>query len=154
MRIRLFSGEDFASVLEVQRAAKHASKWGPADYQRLAADPDGLILVVEEEDATPAKLAGFAAFHCIGEEAELWNLAVAPEFQRQGIAKTLLRDAFRKLGALGVKRVFLEVRASNAPALGLYRTVGSKIHSRRKGYYQNPREDAVVLRLELESRCF
>lgn len=141
-------------MIEVQRAAKQASKWLQADYERLAADPDGMILVAEQEDATPAKIVGFAAFHHVGDEAELWNLAVAPEFQRQGVAKTLLKDAFAKLGALGIQTVFLEARASNARALWLYQAVGFKIQSRRKDYYQNPREDAVVLRFELESTCF
>jgi ribosomal-protein-alanine N-acetyltransferase len=61
----------------------------------------------------------------------------------------LLEDARDRLLKVGAKRVFLEVRASNKPALSLYYSVGFALHSLRKGYYRDPDEDAYVLALEL-----
>jgi ribosomal-protein-alanine N-acetyltransferase len=94
---------------------------------------------------------GFAAFHRVIEEAELRNLAVAPPHQRQGVARSLLQEGIRKLKEAGVRHVFLEVRASNHPALGLYTSLGFRLHSTRKDYYQGPAEDALLMGLEILS---
>jgi len=149
MRIRLLSQHDLAAIVKIQNSSAHAAFWGEADYERLADNPQGMILVAEQEGTTPADLLGFAAFHRVDEEAELWNLAVVPQHRRQGIAKALFQEASRRLLEAGATRIYLEVRISNAPALGLYHAVGFKTLMRRKDYYQNPREDALVLSLDL-----
>jgi ribosomal-protein-alanine N-acetyltransferase len=151
MRIRLFSQHDLPAILKIQTSSAQAAAWAEADYQRLAANSQGLILVAEQEGANPGQILGFAAFHRVNEEAELWNLAVFPQYRRQGIGKALFQEACRHLFDAGATRIFLEVRASNEPALGLYQAVRFKHLSRRKDYYQNPREDALVLALDLVS---
>jgi ribosomal-protein-alanine N-acetyltransferase len=149
MRIKLLSHHDLEAVMKIQKSSGQAAAWGEADYERLAGDPCGMVLVAEHEDAAPPELVGFAAFHRVGKEAELWNLAVAPQYQRQGVAKALFREACQRLLQAGATRIFLEVRPSNLPALGFYRAVGFKTLIRRKEYYQNPSEDALVLALDL-----
>ena len=149
MRIKLFTHHDLEALVKIQNSSGQAAAWSEADYERLAADPQGIILVAELEGASPPEVLGFAAFHSVGGEAELWNLAVAPHYRRQGIAKALFREASRRLLQQGVTRIFLEVRASNAPALGLYHAVGFSPFIRRKDYYQDPREDALVLARDL-----
>ena len=109
----------------------------------------GMILVAELETMLPPKVLGFATFQRLVDEAELWNLAVDPEHQHQGVGKALLEDARKRLLQLGAKRIFLEVRPSNKSALGLYYSVGFGLHSQRKDYYRDPIEDAYVLSLEL-----
>ena len=75
------------------------------------------------------------------------NLAVDPGQRRSGIASTLLREGLKTLGERGAEEVFLEVRASNSPAIELYRASGFRPVGVRSDYYRNPREDALVLRL-------
>ncbi len=92
-----------------------------------------------------SRILGFSVFHRVDSEAELRNIAVAPEYRRQGIAKALLEDGCRRLYAVGVRKLFLEVRESNLPALELYRKFGFEPQGRRKEYYRHPTEDALVL---------
>ncbi|HUZ46474.1 MAG TPA: ribosomal protein S18-alanine N-acetyltransferase [Terriglobia bacterium] len=149
MRIRLLSHLDLAAILEIQNSSRQASAWEEADYQQLLGDNQGMVLVAETEGAVPPEILGFAVFHKVGEESELWNLAVAPRHQRLGVAKALFQEARQRLQQAGVAAVFLEVRASNAPALGFYRALGFKTLMRRKQYYRDPSEDALVLSVDL-----
>ncbi|MCL5006442.1 MAG: ribosomal protein S18-alanine N-acetyltransferase [Acidobacteria bacterium] len=149
MRIELFSHHAFEAIVKIQNSSAQAAAWSEADYQRLTADPEAMVLVAVLEGTTPPEIIGFAAFHRVGEEAELWNLAVAPQHRRQGVAKALFQEACRRLVRAGATRLFLEVRASNAPALAFYRAAGFKTLTRRKEYYQNPNEDALVLACQL-----
>jgi ribosomal-protein-alanine N-acetyltransferase len=149
MKIRLFSKDDVPAILALQQRSPEAAHWTEADYERLAEDPGGKILVAELETMDPPKVLGFAAFHRILDEVELRNMAVDPEHREQGVGKALLEDARERLLKAGARRVFLEVRASNKPALSLYCSVGFALHSLRKGYYHDPDDDAYVLALEL-----
>jgi ribosomal-protein-alanine acetyltransferase len=105
----------------------------------------------EQSGPDGSEVVGFAAFHRVIEEAELRNLAVEPAHQRQGAARSLLRQGIHKLQESGARRIFLEVRASNHPALALYGSLGLRLHSTRKGYYQDPLEDATVMVLDIPS---
>lgn len=93
--------------------------------------------------------AGFAAFTCAGGEANLDALSVAPAWRRRGVARALLTHALAQLAGEGAGEAFLEVRASNAPAQALYRSLGFIQIGIRKGFYTKPREDAVLMRKEL-----
>lgn len=145
VKIRRFSLLDLNSVLEIQNACKPTAAWTPDEYKRLASDPRGIILVAELGEPEPSKILGFSVFYHLGEEAELWNIAVAPRFRRQGIARAFLQSACRRLSDTGAKKLFLEARSSNTAALELYHSLGFTLVARRKDYYSNPREDALVL---------
>jgi len=149
MFIRAFVDEDLPAVHAVQLQCPHAAQWQEDDYLRLAGIPGGMILIAQVAKAGPPEIVGFAAFHRISDEAELHNLAVNPAHQQRGVARALLQEGIRKLREAGTRRVFLEVRASNLPAVGLYASAGFTLHSTRRGYYQNPVEDALVMALEL-----
>ncbi len=149
MKVRPFDKQDLHAVLAIQEKNPLAAHWLARDYQRLAADPRGMILVVELEAMTPAKVLGFAIFQRVIDQAELMNMAVDPEQQHKGVGKALLEDARRRLHAFGIRRVFLEVRESNKTAQQFYYSAGFGLHSVRKDYYHDPREDAYVLWLEL-----
>lgn len=149
MIIRQFSREDIWGILAIQDKCPQAGRWLEADYFRLAGSRGGMILVAELETMVPRKVLGFAAFHRIIDEAELLNLVVDPEHQRRGVGKALLEQARQRLLEAGAKKVYLEVRLSNQPALKLYYSVGFALHSLRKDYYRNPQEDAYVLCLTL-----
>lgn len=144
-KIRAFSGDDLPAVLEIQNLCEHVPAWGRHDYEGLADDPRGMLLVAETEGHTPPELVGFVAAYRVDGEAELWNIAVVPRFRRQGVARTLLLEICRNMANAGAQRLFLEVRKSNTPATDFYSSLGFVLLSTRKGYYQNPLEDALVL---------
>jgi ribosomal-protein-alanine N-acetyltransferase len=84
-------------------------------------------------------------------EAELETIAVAATAQRQGLARRLFAELAAELVAAQITEVFLEVRDSSQPATGLYRRLGFAETGRRVRYYHDPIEDAVLMRLRLES---
>jgi len=149
MKVRQFEREDLEAILAIQDKTPLASHWTDADYLRLAAEPGGMVLVAELETMTPPKVLGFAAIQRIIDEAELLNIAVDPQHQHQGVGRALVEEARLRLLRLGAKRVFLEVRRSNATALHLYYSAGFGLHSQRKDYYRDPPDDAYILCLEL-----
>jgi ribosomal-protein-alanine N-acetyltransferase len=145
MKIRLFADDDLAAIYAIQLKCSQAAQWRTEDYLQLAHDPLGTVLVAEVDGAKLPLIAGFAAFHRVMDEAELRNMAVDPSFQRKGIARALLAAGILELQAHCVSRIFLEVRASNQPAIALYATAGfNSLHTRRD-YYRDPAEDALVM---------
>jgi ribosomal-protein-alanine N-acetyltransferase len=149
MRIRKVSKEDLAAIIGIQRKTPQAAQWTSADYANLAGDPSGLILVAELDTMTPPMIVGFVAFHRVIDETELRNMAVDPAHQRQGVGRGLLAEGRRRLLEQGAKRIYLEVRASNLLAQRFYYFAGFALCSRRKDYYNDPREDGLVLSLRL-----
>ena len=104
------------------------------------------FLAAVTEDGT---VAGYAGLHCVLDEGYIDNIAVAPEFRRQGVAGELL-GVFLRFGRANLSFLTLEVRSSNAPAIALYEKHGFRPVGRRKNYYKNPREDAILMNLEFE----
>jgi [ribosomal protein S18]-alanine N-acetyltransferase len=149
MKIRAFADEDVAAVHSIQMKCLHAAQWSVDDYLRLAEDPYGMVLVAELETANPPQVVGFAAFYRLIDDVELRNLAVEPTHQRRGIARALVEQGGGKLRGTGVRRIFLEVRASNQPARELYASLGFRLLSSRKDYYQNPLKETLVLALDI-----
>ena len=145
VQVRMFSKDDLNAILEIQNACKGIAAWRTHEYEQLAADPRGMLLVAVCEDRMLPEIVGFSAFYRVDGEAELWNIAVAPAHRRRGIARALLDEAFRRLVDAGAHRVFLEVRESNLAAVELYHSLGFVPLSRRKDYYQHPKEDALIL---------
>ena len=95
-------------------------------------------------------VVGYVGSQSVMGEADMMNLAVSGEYRRQGIGEKLVLSLIDALKAAGVHWLTLEVRASNAPALSLYEKLGFRLVGRRPKYYQNPREDAFILRKEWE----
>ncbi len=91
--------------------------------------------------------AGFALGKIAADEAELYQIAVLPEYRRQGIAAQLLTEFHALLKEKGAARCFLEVRSRNAPAIALYESLGYKRISTRREYYGD--DDAAIYRIEL-----
>ena len=95
-------------------------------------------------------VAGFVVARLIVPEAELESIAVAGEFQRRGVARELFAALAEALGRSGVGEIMLEVRAGNEAALRFYRSMGFVEEGRRRGYYADPVEDAVLMRWRLK----
>lgn len=89
-------------------------------------------------------LAGYHCYWLIAGEMQILNLAIAPEFQRRGLARRLLNHAFARCRPLALQRAYLEVRTSNAAAITLYRSCGFSEVGLRRGYYADG-EDALLM---------
>ena len=105
------------------------------------------LWLVAEEAGT---VAGYIGSQTCGDESDVMNVAVHPDFCRRGIAEALVNALVEQLNAAGSHCLTLEVRASNAPAISLYEKLGFSEIGRRKNYYRNPKEDALILRKEWE----
>ena len=105
-----------------------------------------LWLVAEEE----GEVAGYIGSQTVMDETDMMNVAVRPDQRRKGIAEALVLSLVEELKQKGSRCLTLEVRASNAPAIALYEKLGFSQIGRRKNYYRNPREDALILRKEWE----
>jgi [ribosomal protein S18]-alanine N-acetyltransferase len=142
--IRPFEASDAAFAVALSRAAPEAALWSESSY-RLTLDSGSCGWVAFERD-------GFAAFliaRCVADEAEILNLAVVPQFRRRRLATALLNAALTQFRNRRVRRVFLEVRESNIPAIRLYEKLGFAVSSRRPSYYSTPPEAAVCMSLSL-----
>lgn len=96
------------------------------------------------------RIAGYVIFWQIGDEAQVNNVAIHPDFQGQGLGELAMRHVLDRLKENGVHFVSLEVRVSNHRALSLYRKLGFSILGVRKDYYSRPVEDAYVMGLVLD----
>ena len=124
--------------------------WTAAEFAALLAAPGVFLLT-----APNALLMGRTLGPGPGAEAELLTLAVHPDARRRGRARTLLACFDAEAAARGADRAFLEVMATNAPALALYRGAGWREAGRRPGYYRAPDGapvDAVILDKALAAR--
>lgn len=95
-------------------------------------------------------VAGYVGSQTVLGESDMMNIAVHPDFRRQGIAEALVDALMTELHEQGSRCLTLEVRASNEPAKQLYRKLGFIPIGKRPNYYFNPREDALILRKEWE----
>jgi ribosomal-protein-alanine N-acetyltransferase len=132
------------AILAIQSGSPEASQWSRDAYARAASGELG-GWVAEADN----RVAGFVVVRSAADEAEILNLAVEPESRRQGVARALLKATLDASRAGGARRVFLEVRESNAGAIAFYRSNGFRPDGRRPRYYQDPPEDALVLIREL-----
>lgn len=152
IRIRPLSPADLERILEIAARLPQAPQWPPSAYL-AALDTDATLrrFALVAEDADTGTIIGFVVASLVQNEAELETIAVAPEFQRRGVARMLFREmasAFRLAGMTGIN---LEVRGSNQAALALYRSLAFSQSGSRPRYYSEPIEDAILLSLRLVS---
>lgn len=149
VRIRPMTTADVGAVTELADSLPSAPHWPRSTYEAAvdpAARPERIALLAE---GAGEGIAGFAVTSIAGEEAELESIAVAPGRQRQGVARALFARLQSQLAGRGMQAIFLEVRASNHSARSLYSALGFIEAGRRRAYYADPPEDALVLRLAL-----
>jgi ribosomal-protein-alanine N-acetyltransferase len=138
---------DLPEVLAIE-ALSFSNPWSEATF-RGEIQNTGIsfpMIILHESDS---RVAGYIIYWQIGDEVQINNVAVHPDFRRQGLGEAALKLVFKQVRERDAKHVMLEVRTSNTPALTLYRKLGFEIIGVRKGYYTNPSEDAFVMRLSL-----
>ncbi len=120
--------------------------WSESSIAGELENPLSLWLVCVDDD----RVLGYVGSQTVLGETDMMNVAVAHDARRRGIAQKLIEALAEQLKARGSRCLTLEVRASNAPAICLYRKLGFAQVGRRPGYYRNPKEDALILRKEWE----
>lgn len=142
--IRRMREADLDAVLAVERAS-FSTPWSRSSFLNLLRRTDTDLWVAEVDGG----VAGHAVLWYVGFEGELGNLAIAPEWRRQGLGRYLLDWALEGARKRDVGSVFLEVRVSNRAAQNLYTHYGFRPVGLRKRYYREPVEDARVLSIDL-----
>ena len=93
------------------------------------------------------KIVGYAGFWHVADEGDITNIAVSPECRRQGIASKLLEQLIAEAKQRKLELLTLEVRESNVAAITLYERYGFEKIGKRKRFYTNPEEDALIMTL-------
>ncbi|MEO1752152.1 ribosomal protein S18-alanine N-acetyltransferase [Thiofaba sp. EF100] len=142
LRIRPWRASDIGPIAAIERQA-YPFPW-----------PEGVLLDCFEAGhhgwvagERGGRVAAYAIVQPIIDEAHLLNICTAPDWQGQGVGRGMLRWVMSACRELGMQRMLLEVRASNLPALHLYRSEGFTEDGVRKGYYpaSGGREDAILM---------
>jgi [ribosomal protein S18]-alanine N-acetyltransferase len=141
-----------APALAALESECHTHPWTEQQFrEEVGYGPPGGVLVVRSPASSVAGWRGIGAYcvyRLIVGEMQILNLAVAPFWRRRGIARWLLLFAMSQAARSGAVRALLEVREGNTEARALYAEMGFRILGRRRDYYREPVENAVVLVLE------
>lgn len=137
---------DLARVMHIELTT-FTMPWSEATFRGLLRRKDSDLLVAE----MGGDIAGYAVFWAVLDQGELGNVAVHEDFRGRGIGRQLVRAVLDRADDRGVREVFLEVRYSNTNAQELYRAFGFIEVGRRRNYYLEPLEDALVMKIVLES---
>lgn len=133
---------DLDEVAAIERSVFN-DPWSRRSFVDLVASKNVLFLVAESPSGA---VVGYGIVLIAGDESELANLAISRLMQKQGLGRKLLAEAVEQARGRGAQTMFLEVRASNASAIGLYTAAGFEPVGRRARYYARPIEDAIVMR--------
>jgi ribosomal-protein-alanine N-acetyltransferase len=141
MSIRLATRADIPSLMVLEGGTPTAAHWSKEQYEAAfsAAAPRRVTLVLEENG-----LLGFLVGQVVDIDWALENVVVATPARRRGLATQLVREFLRQATSAGAERVFLEVRESNLAARRLYEKLRFAKTGRRRAYYQEPEEDAIL----------
>ncbi len=161
--IRFATAADVPSMLDLERSSATAARWTEEQYRELfvSGGAERLVLVAEppaqrasEGASNSTGIIGFLVALHLAPDWELENIVVSASARRQGLGKQLLHALLATARETNSKSVFLEVRESNIAARSLYEKAGFEPTGRRKSYYANPFEDAVLYRRTLDPSRF
>ena len=124
----------------------NAAHWAEREYTALfAPDAPPRIALVAAGESGARQVCGFVITRCALDAWEIENVVVGEQHRQQGIGTQLIQELLLQARTRGATSVLLEVRESNLAARRFYENLGFSEQGRRKGYYQNPREDALML---------
>lgn len=141
--LRRMTPGDIGEVKRLLDICFKASAWSEASVRSQLEKPGSLCIAAVSGES----IIGYLAFEVVADEGSIVELAVHPDYRRQGIARELIQGALD--GCPDMTAVYLEVRQSNTPAISLYKSLGFEEVGIRRDYYDDPKENAVLYRLPL-----
>ena len=138
--VRPLCEADVDAVVRLEEASFH-TPWTRADFEGELKNPLALYLVGLEDD----ELIAYGGSWIVFDECHITNIAVAPPMRGTGVGTELMRELLAAAMARGARSYTLEVRPSNDAAIALYRKFGFIVEGRRKRYYADTGEDALIM---------
>ncbi|NLD37558.1 MAG: ribosomal protein S18-alanine N-acetyltransferase [Desulfatiglans sp.] len=131
-------------VIEIERAS-FPVPWSERSFkEEINRDISNLwALIIQKQ------IYAYICFWMFDKEIHILNFAVHPQKRRHGLGKYLLMMVINTGTAHGIENIWLEVRPTNGPALSIYTKLGFSDVGRRKGYYSDSQEDAIIMALDL-----
>ena len=142
MNITEMQEKHLPALAELEKHCFHA----PWSEKMLREELGGGIFLVAEQDG---EVQGYVGCQTVLDEGYITNVAVSPDFRRRGAARRLIAELIARAKEKGLAFVTLEVRESNAPAIALYTGAGFAPVGKRKNFYSNPTENAVLMTISL-----
>ena len=143
VKIERMTKENLDEVVEIEKLVHPDHHWSKESFlneiQNKLANYFCII------DTQTNKILGFAGFWEILEEAHITSISIHPDYRRLGLATILLKHIVKRCYKKMIKYITLEVRVSNFGAIALYEKFGFKSVGRRKKYYQDNNEDALIM---------
>ena len=143
MEYCLMNESHVASIAELEKLC-FSDPWNEEAVSSELNNPLSCWVIAMDGD----RLAGYVGSQSVLGWADMMNLAVHPDYRRMGVGERLVEELTCRLKEQKITCLTLEVRASNAPAIGLYEKLGFVQVGRRPNYYYHPKEDALILRKE------
>lgn len=152
-QFRRATGDDLDEIMQLENGTFGADAWSP-ETMLSELNHDGCWYIVAFRPETPGSLEGYAGLRAPRglATADIQTIAVAPESRHRGLGRVLMRTLINEAMKRGATEIFLEVRADNPVARGLYASLGFDEIAVRKNYYQPDGVDAIVMRLRPEAR--
>lgn len=149
MRLRDATLADLDDITALESALFGSDAWSREMLrEELAGANRRYIVLVDADDS----IRGYAGLLVLGTDGDIQTIAVAPELRGAGHGRAVMNELLDEAARRGASQVFLEVRADNPPARGLYASLGFAEIGVRPGYYQPEGVDAVVMQLQLKER--
>lgn len=142
MIIRRMTAADIPFAAEIEKLC-FVHPWSEQSINEEMSKENSVFLMAFE-DETPI---GYVGLCTVLDEGYMGNLGVIEEYRRKGTGRALMNELIANCKALDMAFITLEVRASNTPAISLYKSLGFIEAGRRKNYYKEPLEDAVLMTL-------
>lgn len=138
--IRLMKEEDLGTVVQLEQTV-FSVPWSEHNLKESLSRPEYLFLVAEED----GKITGYAGLLMIAGEGDVTNIAVLPENRGHGTGSALTEALISEGRKRGMSAFTLEVRVSNQSAIHIYEKLGFRSEGVRKGFYEKPKEDALIM---------
>lgn len=126
---------DLDAVLDIESRSSLVP-WTRQMFLGEILNPYGHCFVMESRETSTRRVLGFVCFRHLGEESELLNLSVHPEYRSLGLGKTLMQFYIASCGEANVRRSYLEVSSTNHPAIQLYQNFAYHSVGRRPKFYR------------------
>lgn len=146
--IRSMVEVDLPRVFEIEQAC-FSDPWTMQGFKASLNEMSAHLMIIENETGD---IAGYACLYQVVDEGEIVNVAIDPKYRQKGYGARLVRKLILLGQELGAERFFLEVRKGNVAGRTLYTSLGFVECGIRKGFYENPKEDAVLMMWEKVSQ--